>query len=280
VRTKIVPDEVLDLLKRNRHAYRAARRVRTAVGRVVPPRRFADLPGRVHFNDFMLEDDSVAGITRYRTEALNVLANVEAALTKAGRSYEDVGSWLDFGCGYGRVLRFLTQRVPAERISATDVIREGVDFCREEFGVHAFYSDPDVSRLRLARYDFVYAISVITHLSETAGNAFLQALGSALKPGGIFLFTTHGRWSLEHIDHYGKRWVPMQARIAGRVSEHGVAYEPYGYYANDDYGLAWHSERYVRNKMSELHGATLELLMFEPHGLDHHQDVFAYRRAS
>ena len=45
-------------------------------------------------------------------------------------------AWLDFGCGYGRVIRFLVERVPPDRIWASDVAHEAVDFCRSEFGVH------------------------------------------------------------------------------------------------------------------------------------------------
>jgi SAM-dependent methyltransferase len=278
MRTKLLPDAILDVVKRNRHAYQAGRRVRMAIGRVVPPRRFPDLPGRVHFNDFMLEDDSPAGRAKYRAEAMNVVDLIERALAEDGRTWEDVESWLDFGCGYGRVLRFLVERVPPERVWASDVIREGVDFCAEEFGVHGLHSADEIGALRLGRYDFVYAISVATHVTEENSTALLRLLGESLRPGGLLLFTTHGQWSLDHIEFYGSRWVPQQAEIARRVRERGIAYEPYGYYADDNYGLTWHSERRVRETMAELHGDALDLVFFEPHGLDHHQDVFVYRR--
>ena len=45
-------------------------------------------------------------------------------------------SILDFGCGFGRVLRMLKAAYPEARLTAADVKREGVDFCaRRHLGV-------------------------------------------------------------------------------------------------------------------------------------------------
>src|SRR5687768_11405389 len=140
MRTKIVPDGVLDALKRNQRLYQAARRLRMQIGRVVPPRRLEGIPGRVHFNDFMLEDTTPTGVERYRERALNVIRLIERSLDSAGRSFDDIRSWLDFGCGYGRVVRFLVQRTDKDRVHGSDVIEEAVDFCAREFGVHPIHS--------------------------------------------------------------------------------------------------------------------------------------------
>src|SRR5688500_6634156 len=129
MRTKLLPDVALDALKRHAWAYQGARKLRMAMGRVVPPRRFEGINGRVHFNDFMLEDDSPKGVEAYRTRALNVIGLIDRSLEVVGRDLRDVRSWLDFGCGYGRVIRFLVQRVDPDRVYATDVIEEAVEFC-------------------------------------------------------------------------------------------------------------------------------------------------------
>ena len=104
----------------------------------------------------------------------------DAALP-AGKTFDDVERWLDFGCGYGRVLRFLVERVPAGRISATDVIEEGVEFCRSEFGVTALRSRTR-SRLDAARRRSTSSTRsrVITHLNEQNSRAFLQLVGDSL----------------------------------------------------------------------------------------------------
>jgi SAM-dependent methyltransferase len=278
MRTKLLPDTALDRLKRHTWAYQQARRLRMAMGRVVPPRRFEGIDGRVHFNDFMLEDDSPKGVEAYRTRALNVIKLIDRSLETAGRDIGDIRSWLDFGCGYGRVLRFLVQRVDPDRVYASDVIEEAVDFCAAEFGVHPRHSTAALEDLDLGRFEFLYAISVLTHLDEKNETEMMRFLHRSLEPGGIALFTTHGQWSLDNLDFYGAIYEDMRDELASRVRERGVAFVPYHHYADDRYGMTWHSAEYVQRRMDELHGGSMRLLFFEPHGLDHHQDVFAYQR--
>lgn len=276
--TKIVPTSVLDALKRHPRAYRAARRVRMGLGRVVGPRTLDGIPGRVHFNDFMLEDDSPEGVARYRERALNVLRNVDESVTAAGRSVDDIDTWLDFGSGYGRVLRFLVQRTPPETVWASDVIQEAVEFCAEEFGVNAIHADRPIRELQLPRFDFIYAISVITHLDEEGSREFLRRLPEWLEPGGIAMFTTHGEWSLANVGFYGETFEQKRQEIARDVGRRGIAFVPYHHYGGDDYGMTWHSADYIRETLEDLHGASVTLVRFAPRGLDEHQDVFAYQR--
>jgi SAM-dependent methyltransferase len=278
MKTKLLPDGALDFLKRHRRLYQASRRARMQVGRLVPPRRFEGLPGRVHFNDFMLDDTTPAGVLRYRDRALNVIRLIEQSLERGGRSFEDIRSWLDFGCGYGRVMRFLVERVDPERVHASDVIHEGVEFSAREFGVHPIHSSAQLGQLDLGRFDFVYAISVLTHVDEDNSLALLRLLGESLEPGGIVLFTTHGRWALDNIGTYGAVYEEQQGAIAREVEERGLAFVPYHHYPGESYGMTWHSADYVRAQMERLHGDDVKLLFHEPRGLDEHQDVFVYQR--
>lgn len=278
MRTKVLPSAALDFLKRHPRAYQRARRLRMALGRVVPPRRFDGINGRIHFNDFMLEGDSREGVEAYRNRALNVIGLIDRSLEAGGREWGDVRSWLDFGCGYGRVIRFLVERVDPDRVYASDVIDEAVEFCASEFRVHPLHSKGALGELDLGRFEFLYAISVLTHLDEENETAMMRLLYRSLEPGGIALFTTHGRWSLDNLDFYGQIYEEMHDDLVRRVGERGVAFVPYHHYAGDAYGMTWHSADYVRSRMAELHGDSMQLLFFEPHGLDHHQDVFAYQR--
>lgn len=275
----LVPDSLASAIKRRPLLHRAARKARFALGRVVPPRRYPGIPGRVHFNDFMLDDTSPEGVASYRERALNVLEKIETCLAASGRSFDDVERWLDFGCGYGRVVRFLVDRVPADRITASDVVREGVDFCASEFGVRPLYSDTELAALRLGSFDFIYAVSVLSHLNERRSLALLRLLGESLRPDGILLVTTHGQWSLEHPETYGDEYVARRAEIARAVEERGTFFLRYRYLDGDDYGMAWHTREYVEQAMRDLHGGKVGLLLFEPQGLDGHQDVLAFGRA-
>jgi glycosyltransferase involved in cell wall biosynthesis/SAM-dependent methyltransferase len=280
MRTRRVSDPFVRLLRCNRHVYWAARKARAGTRSLAPARDYPGVRGRIHPNDSMLEDRSLAGVEHYRQGGLNVIVKIEESLNAAGRRWEEIGTWLDFGCGYGRVLRNLVARVPPARVYAADVTREAVDFCASEFGIRPVHLDREPAAVELPEVDFLYAISIVTHLTAQDARATLDVLGKTLKPGGIGLFTTHGRRSLERIERYGEQYGPLRSELAERVQDHGVAFVPYPFALQDDYGMTWHSEAYVRQTMTELHGETLELLLFQPHGLDDHQDVFAFRRVA
>ena len=283
MRTKIIPDPILDFAKRSPYVYGPARKARMAMGRVVPPREVPTLRGRVHFNDFMLEATSPEAVAGYKGGAANVIALIDRSLEAAGRSWADVRTWLDFGCGYGRVLRALLERVEPQRVhvtDVTDVIDEGATFCASEFGVRRVPTNRDITTLRLPEVDFAYAISVITHLPERSAETPCACSGNAVAPGGIFLFTTHGQRSLEHAERYGASYAgEAKEALVRAVAERGIGYIPYRHYFDDDYGMAWHSASYVLDVMAALHASRFELLFHEPHGLDEHQDVFAFRRS-
>jgi 2-polyprenyl-3-methyl-5-hydroxy-6-metoxy-1,4-benzoquinol methylase len=269
--------KLADAVKRHRRLHRAARKARLGIGHLVPPRSYPGIPGRVHFNDFMFVNNSPQEVASYAERARNVLALIDAGVEAGGKTFDEVDEWLDFGCGYGRVIRFLVEKVPPARISASDVVKEGVDFCQSEFGVNPIYSQRELARTRLGSFDFIYAISVLTHLNEPNSVAFLRLLGESLNPGGIALFTTHGHWSIEHAGLYGAEYQARKNEIAATVQERGHAYLRYLYEA-DDYGIAWHSREYVERTMIELHRGRIAPLMFKPRGLDGHQDVFAFQR--
>lgn len=269
--------QVTTAIKRHPRLHRAARQMRFALGRVVPPRRFDGIPGRVHFNDFMFGGGSPEEIASYVERGRNVLSLVEETLAAADLTLLDIERWLDFGCGYGRVIRLLVRRVPGERVFASDVIREGTDFCHSEFGVTPVYSQADLGSVRLGRFDFIYAISVITHLNGPESIAFLRLLGKSLTENGIAMFTTHGQWSLEHAGLYGPEYADRRAEIEARIKQEGFAYFRYPFEPTD-YGISWHTKEFIDQTMERLHGGEVAPLLYKPRGLDDHQDVFAFQR--
>jgi SAM-dependent methyltransferase len=267
-----------EAMKRNTHVHRAGRRARFEIGRLVPPRRYPGIPGRIHYNDFMFTERSAAEAASYRERALNVMSLMEESMMAAGRTFDDVESWLDFGCGYGRVVRFLVERVPPERISVCDVVTEGVDFCVNEFGVRPIRSGADLGTLKLGSSDFIYAISVISHLNERNSIAMLRLLGGSLTEGGVALFTTHGRYSLDNPGLYGAEYEERKDAIADEVERRGMAFLPYPFVSGDHYGMAWHSREFIERTMQAVHEGRMRLLLFTERGLDDHQDVFAFQR--
>jgi SAM-dependent methyltransferase len=102
-------------------------------------------------------------------------------------------SVLDFGCGCGRIMRYW-RSFPGLELWGVDPNSKMIDWCRRHLTFARFRPDGPWPPLGFAseKFDFIYARSVFTHLSEAAQSAWLPELRRVLKPGGILLFTVSG----------------------------------------------------------------------------------------
>lgn len=99
---------------------------------------------------------------------------------------------LDFACGFGRSLRFLTQSATRTRVWASDVQHEAVDFVVQEFGVNGLYSSFEPAEFQPGRtFDFIWVASLFSHLPARLFSAWLQRLSSLLTPSGVLCFSVH-----------------------------------------------------------------------------------------
>ncbi len=98
---------------------------------------------------------------------------------------------LDFGCGWGRLTRFLARDVEPGLLFGCDPVNEILDVCRAG-RVPAVVARSDFQPQRLPfdeQFDLVFAFSVFTHLSEAAHERCLRAIHESLAPGGIVILT-------------------------------------------------------------------------------------------
>jgi SAM-dependent methyltransferase len=192
----------------------------------------------------------------------------------------DVKTILDLPCGQGRVLRYLRQAFPDAEITACETSREGVDFCAETFGAVPVYScdEPDKIPIRRDYYDLIWVGSLFTHLTFDMWDRFLAAFRSALSPGGVLIFTTHGRRAYEYMStkafHYGHddHGLEELARLYEQVGFGHVHYTGHNSY----YGTSISRADWVLDRIRVVGG--LRLVKHAEHGWDNHQDVYTCLR--
>jgi SAM-dependent methyltransferase len=108
-----------------------------------------------------------------------------------GRNIND-GTILDFGCGYGRIIRLMYYYSSPSRIWGLDPWEKSIALCRAD-GVlgHLGVSDylPTGIPVGETRFDLIYAFSVFTHLSERAASLALNTLRRYVARDALFVMT-------------------------------------------------------------------------------------------
>ena len=184
---------------------------------------------------------------------------------------------LDWGCGAGRLTRYLLAEAPPEQeVWGADVDAINIDWCRSA------YPDGHFEQVSLlpptpfpdGYFDLIIGVSVLTHLRENVATQWLHELRRIAAPGALLLFTTHGP-SLMALNG-------APGRLAATLSRQGIVLtgvnpqlsfsgsgheEPY-------YVDVCHSHEYIRSRW----GQGLQVLDIRQ-GVGLHQDLVILRRA-
>ncbi|MGE3509527.1 MAG: class I SAM-dependent methyltransferase [Vicinamibacterales bacterium] len=102
---------------------------------------------------------------------------------------------LDFGCGWGRVIRLFLKDVDGAHLWGADCMPEAIEICTATNRHSHFELTPPLppSQLPANTFDLIYSYSVFSHLSEEAHLAWLREFKRILKPGGLLVATTRPR---------------------------------------------------------------------------------------
>jgi SAM-dependent methyltransferase len=204
--------------------------------------------------------DLDAALAGYFASGARVAASLDQLVEQRFGGWQRVESVLDFGCGYGRVTRFLALRLPLERIWASDILPGAVEFQRRQLLVHGFPSAIEPADLDCERrFDLIYVGSLFTHLPASRFIAWFERLAGLLEPGGLLAFTVHDEVLLPpHIE------MPREGLVFEPSSESRTL-------DGADYGSTWVTPSYVAS-MIERFGRYQARR--EPRGLCDYQDLW------
>ena len=248
--------------------------------RVVP-----GIPGRVHHGDTMFDPSDPQGVEYYLRAGRSALDVLDRTLNDAGVSRSAVHSVLDYGCGYGRVLRHFGEFFPEASRIACDLDPRAVDFCAREFDAQPVVAPEAPIRLRLPSCDLIWGGSVWTHLPEKESRALFAALAGALSPGGILVFSFHGAFAYDNLHSlFGAAYADEANEIRSELATHGSSYRSYSesYLTLDEglYGTSWHRHEYFQDLADEVGESLggLTQVYGEAKGWDQFHDVIAFQR--
>lgn len=211
------------------------------------------------------ETDPVAAFNYFNT-ALQQMHAIDHALEAAGRRLEDLDSMLDFAAGFGRLTRFLIERLPAERVWVSDIQPSSMDFQRKTFGVHAITSAIEPDQFQPGRkFRFIFVASLFSHLPRERFDQWLRRLWELLEPDGVLAFSVLDR---------STSWMRLP------YTADGFTYHPeiseIEMLPGNEYGSSIVTEHFVAEAIERATGGKGRFQLI-PRGL-WHQDLYLVRR--
>lgn len=190
---------------------------------------------------------------------------IKEMLARNGTSAGELDSIFDFGCGCGRLLRHW-KGVTNARLYGSDYNPYLIEWCRENLPVGEFATNGLEPPLPFEddSFDFLYSLSIFTHLAEPIQVPWMREVTRVVKPGGLLLLTFHGRSRLRTL---------TEPLISSFESGELTVWQPE---QSGGSGCAvWHPERYIRDVLAQ----DVEIIDYSPAGaLDVQQDAVLFRK--
>ena len=199
--------------------------------------------------------------------------------TRVGRASADA-TLLDFGCGWGRLLRLVCKLVRPSRLWAVDPWDRSIELCREH-GV--------LGQLRMSTWipreldvpqdlDLVYAFSVFTHLPEEIAVIALRSIYRHMASGARLLLTIRPieYWAWHDFSSYSASRCSREQAEADHTRT-GYAFVPHNRPPIE--GIVTYGDTSMTVEHAEWLAAPLRLIALEWSAVDALQLVLVFEKA-
>jgi SAM-dependent methyltransferase len=162
----------------------------------------------------------------------------------ANKSLYDCDQIMDWGCGYGRLVRFFPPE-HRHKVTAADIDPINITWAKENMPDIDFQVVPTQTPTQFldGQFDLVYGNSVFTHLAEQDQFAWLAELRRITKIGGIVAVTVHGHVAWSFLGwHNSEGIVPL---LTKGFRESGIANPDLVDVVGDFYTDVHHTHSYI-----------------------------------
>lgn len=184
----------------------------------------------------------------------------------------EIDKMLDWGCGSGRITGFFYFFSNIPLIYGCDIDKEAIvwaqkNFPKAQFSVNSPY--PPTS-YEAEQFEMVISFSVFTHLDRKNQMAWLKEMHRIMKPGGLFISTTHGMTAGRTILNLEQ----IQSLVKEGFFDYGEDQRLAGIAPENYYRAFFMTKEYVKKEWSPF----FEIVEHKEHGASNYHDIVVLRK--
>jgi SAM-dependent methyltransferase len=171
----------------------------------------------------------ITDMNRFIWSGRLTMARMIDMLQNAGIELKKISNILDFGCGCGRLTRYLLLVFEQANVFGADTDALSISWCKAHLDPGKFSMSCAQPPLHYSNesFDLIISYSVFTHIHENDQTLWLSEMSRILKPGGVLVFSTQGYHDIftvpnlpvEQLERYQKRDIVSVHADLGYVSD-------------------------------------------------------------
>lgn len=208
------------------------------------------------------------------------LEDLEQALKAVGDTLSKHERILEFGCGCGRIMRWMEDLGSTRDLVGTDIDTRAIEWASENLPFARFDVNQGLPPMgyREGEFDLVVNHSVFTHLDEGYQDQWLAELQRIVSPNGLLVLSIHGEHAFQVTERQLQADSSPQREWRARLERDGILYIADDAYVGsafpDFYHSAFHAPWYVFEHWSRW----FDVLAYLPRSSLDFQDQVVLRR--
>lgn len=207
---------------------------------------------------------------------------LQTFLGSIGRTLDSFTRILDFGCGCGRVTRWMSDVARRSELHGCDIDKLAIEWDQEHLPFARFLVNAPEPPLPYpdSHFDLVLNHSVFTHIDERYQDLWLAELQRVTRPGGILVLSVHGERAFGMTEEQTRAAGEDTSRWRDILEHDGILFVADDGYVGgvfpDYYHSTFHAPWYIFQHWSRW----FDVRAYLPHADLGHQDIVVLEHVS
>ncbi|MFH2001141.1 MAG: class I SAM-dependent methyltransferase [Planctomycetota bacterium] len=215
----------------------------------------------------------VGDANNFLNVGLNCMQDAISTLRRFGTELHEFRNILDFGCGSGRMMRWMQGLPESVRLTGTDIDKKAVAWCRKHIPFARFdLNEPHPPLIYDSHsFDLILSVSVLNHFDAPYQKEWIQELKRVSAPNGMLLLTFFGTIAQQYLDEADRKRI----RSSGALFREDIT----GFFKPDGLPDFYQSMFQNRKSVVELCSPHFEVLEYVEGGIGNFEDLIILRNS-